>query len=101
MEIFLQLVRLSMIVSILWETLGTEVNKYSEVIIESFQETNWGEWGDMDLCPNETYATALQIKMYQEDHDNIGSTGIKLFCSELSLRVEYDTIFQGTNYTEY
>jgi len=88
MKIFINL-ELLMRIPDLWETvLSTKVEKSSEVILESPRETNGGDWGDMELCLTGTYATAMQMKVhpYKKDIDNSGSTGIKLFCTNLSLR---------------
>jgi len=79
-----------MLVTNLLDNVCTELTNSLEVILESPQLTNWGKWGDMDLCPNGTYATAIQLKSQSNqggDVDDSGSTGTKLFCTNLSLRV--------------
>lgn len=43
----------------------------------------WGDWGDVDMCPNGTFATTFALKVMDETswvEDDSALNGVKLYC---------------------
>lgn len=67
--------------------------------IESPQVTNWGNWGNPEQCPPDTYAQAFQLKTDSYKgrwEDDTGINGIRVYCGNPSnISTRYITSSMG------
>jgi hypothetical protein len=58
-------------------------NMLSEIVLENPEVTGWGSWGEMELCPEGTFASGIQLKVESDQGssgDNTALNGIRLLC---------------------
>lgn len=54
-----------------------------DLILQSPLVTNWGEWGNWEQCPENTFVIAMELKSDRfTTSDQSGLSGIKFYCSK-------------------